>query len=490
MVDIKVTAIDAVYCNIAAEKHIVQEIRQMFTHKADNYKFSPQYKAGLWNGDICLVKGTKLYIGLLPYLEDFAKHQQYSIDIDNALQGSHNISIFEFQQFIQSLQLTKTPRDYQLDSAIKGLRSKRQTIVSPTSSGKSLIMYMMIAYCLQHCEKALIIVPTIGLVRQMKSDFESYGSQFNIHCSTDQLDRSNNIDADIVITTWQSLNNGKTSVSPSWYKQFGIVFADECHTVNQSSKAKTMIQILSSLTQCQWRFGATGTLSDNQLNNLTLEGLLGPQNREITTSEMIDQGYASNLRIKCIVLSYPDEIRKRSQQLSYPAEIDFIAQYTPRNNFIKNLALSLKGNVLLFFKLVEKHGEKLRDILLAQQSKPVYYIDGSVSGIEREEIRNTLETQKNAILVASLGTTSTGVSITTLQHMIAASPSKSKIKVLQAIGRLLRLHVDKQHVTLYDIVDDLSYNQYENYTLRHFRERLKLYNSEGFPYKIYTVEIK
>lgn len=490
MTTIAVTPIDSVYCKVVAEPHVMQEIRQLFTHKADNYKFSPQYKARVWNGDICLIKGNKLFIGLIPYLEQFAQSQQYTLEIDTSLQAKHNISIYEFEQFVKQLNLTKQPRDYQIQSAVKALRLRRQTIVSPTSSGKSLIIYMMIAYCLQLSKKALIIVPTIGLVRQMKSDFESYGSKFNIHCSTDNLDKTDNIDADIVITTWQSLNNGRTAVPASWYRQFDIVFADECHTVNQSSKAKTMIQILSSLTNCHWRFGTTGTLSDNQLNNLTLEGLLGPQNSEISTSEMINQGYASNLRIKCIVLSYPEEIRKNSKRLSYTSEIDFIAQYNPRNSFIKNLALSLTGNVLVFFRLVEKHGTRLRDLLTQQDTRPVYYIDGSVDGDQREEIRNVLETQNNAVLVASLGTTSTGVSITTLQHMIAASPSKSKIKVLQSIGRLLRLHVDKQHVTLYDVVDDMSYNGYENYTLKHFRERLKIYNNEHFPYKIYTVEIK
>lgn len=492
MSDVKVTAIDAVFSKITAEPHILQEIRQLFTHKADNYKFSPQYKARIWDGNICLIKGNKIYNGLVAELQRHMVERQYSIDVDPSLLSGHNISLHEFQTFLGSLGLPpdRPPREYQIQSAIKALRARRQVILSPTSSGKSLIIYMMIAYCLQHSNKALIIVPTIGLVTQMKKDFDSYNSKFTAHCSTDILNKDNNIDAQIVITTWQSLNNGKTAVPPSWYKQFDIVVADECHTVNQSSKAKTLVQILSSLTNCYWRFGTTGTLSDNQLNNTTLEGLLGPKNSEVTTKELMQQGYVSSLRIKCIVLSYPEEYRKKVKGLSYPAEIDFIAQFKPRNSFIKNLALSLKGNVLVFFRLVEKHGNVLRDLIVAEKSKPVYYIDGSVNGPQREDIRQDLEKQNNAVLIASLGTTSTGVSITSLKHMIAASPSKSKIKVLQSIGRLLRLHKDKEQATLYDIVDDLSYNGQDNFTLRHFRERLAIYNAERFPYKIYTVELK
>lgn len=490
MTDIAIVPVDNVFCKIIAEPHILQEIRQQFTFKADNYKFSPQYKARRWNGDISLLKRNKIYVGLLPRIRDFATDAGYTLVVDPSISTSYNLSVKEFATFIKSLNLPFRPYDYQIESAIKSIRARRQTIVSPTSSGKSLIIYMIAAWCLQQEPKALIIVPTIGLVTQMKQDFEEYGSTHRIHVSTDNLNKSYDIDCDIVITTWQSLNNGKTGVDPEWYHQFGIVIADECHTVNQSSKAKILVNILSSLVHTPWRFGTTGTLSDNELNNYTLEGLLGPKINLITTKDLMDKGNVSKLNIKCIVLSYPEEVRKQVKSLDYQGEIDYITTHEGRNQFIKNLALSLEGNVLVFFRFVDKHGNQLRDLLVAENDKPVYYIDGSVSGNEREDIRQKLEEEDNAVLVASLGTTSTGVSITTLKHMIAASPSKSKIKVLQSIGRLLRLHVDKTEAILYDIVDDLSVGEYENYTLRHFQERLKLYNSEQFPYKIYTVEIK
>ena len=248
------------------------------------------------------------------------------------------------------------------------------------------------------------------------------------------------------------------------------------------------MQILSSLENCKYRFGTTGTLDGNTLNEMTIQGLFGPTYSAITTKELIDQGYASKLKIKCIVLKYPDEVRKASVKQSYHDEVDFLNNHEGRNNFIKNLILSLKGNKLIFFKKND-HGKLLYD-LVSEHSKHTFYIDGSVSGEDREKIRLSIEEHDNCNLFASLGTTSTGVSIKKLLHMIAAAGSKSRIRVLQSIGRMLRLHDTKEKAILYDIVDDLSWKSRQNYTLKHFNERVKIYDKQKFDYKIYYVEVK
>jgi superfamily II DNA or RNA helicase len=137
------------------------------------------------------------------------------------------------------------------------------------------------------------------------------------------------------------------------------------------------------------------------------------------------------------------------------------------------------------------HGKTLYDLIQSKSDHNTFYIDGSISAADRESIRKAIEEEHNATLIASLGTTSTGVSINKLHHMIAASPSKSKIKVLQSIGRMLRLHEEKQEhgAILYDIVDDLSYKSYQNFTLKHFLERVKIYDAEEFEYEIYNVRL-
>ena len=248
-----------------------------------------------------------------------------------------------------------------------------------------------------------------------------------------------------------------------------------------------------------YRFGTTGTLDNIELNKATIEGLFGSQYKTTTTRDLIDQGHVADIKIKCIRLRYPEAVCKefakgvfdnktqKVRKKTYQEEIDFLTTYQARNLFIKNLALSLKGNKLVFFRLID-HGEELYGMFDGHED--VFYIAGDVGVTEREEIRKAIEEKQDAILVASLGTTSTGVSIKKLHHMIAASPSKSKIKVLQSIGRMLRQHESKEHAVLYDIVDDLSIKSYKNHTLKHFVERVKIYDAEQFEHKVYNVKIQ
>lgn len=298
-----------------------------------------------------------------------------------------------------------------------------------------------------------------------------------------------NIDVNPVstcITTWQSVDNGKHKQTDQWYKQFGLVFGDEAH----GCKAASLIRILKGLSNAKYRFGTTGTLDDEPLNVATIEGLFGPQYRSISTKEMIDQGYATKIIIKCLVLRYPEEERKAFAKAknSYADELQYITNHTKRNNFVRNLTTSLKGNKLVFFRLKD-HGKRLFDLISERSSGNVFYIDGGVKGELREQIRKAIEDEENATLVGSLGTTSTGVNIKKLHHMIAGSPSKSKTKVLQSIGRLLRQHSSKDVVYMYDVVDDLTWKKNVNFVMNHFLERTKIYDKEQFEYQIFQIDL-
>jgi superfamily II DNA or RNA helicase len=467
------------------------ELSDQFTFYADNYKWNPKYKARMWDGKIRLVNNLSgtVYGGLAQRIKKFCDARGYSLSFDDELIYA-NVSEHELEEFIKTLNIPEKYqiRDYQFKAILKCIRSGRRTLVSPTSSGKSLMIYIIMRWYQEH--KGLIIVPTIGLVGQMESDFRDYGYDGNIHVSVGGLSKSNDIDCDLVITTWQSLNNGKTKMPKQWYSQFGVVFGDEAH----GCKATSLIQILSSLETCRHRFGTTGTLDGQPLNEATIEGLFGPQYRSTTTKQLMDDGHVAKLKIKCIVLKYPEDVKKQfhtpvnKKKKTYQEEIDFLVNNEKRNKFLKNLTLSLKGNKLLFFRIID-HGKLLHTAISAVSDHNVFYIDGGVSGVDRESIRRAIEDEENAVLIASLGTTSTGVSINKLHHMIAASPSKSKIKVLQSIGRLLRLHSSKDESILYDIVDDLSHGSQQNFTLLHFLERCKIYDAEKFEYEIYNVRL-
>ena len=487
--DVHLRYINDVHVKVVAEPSIMMELSDHFTYFADNYKFHPKYRARMWDGKIRLINGLSgiVYAGLAQRIKKFCEARDYSFSFDDELLYD-NVSEYELKQFIESLKIPErySSRDYQLKSILKCIRSNRRTLLSPTSSGKSLMIYIISQwYAQKYKVKGLIVVPTIGLVTQMESDFRDYGYTGHIHSSIGGLSSDNDRPAEMVITTWQSLNNGKTKKPKSWYKQFGLVFGDEAH----GCKATSLIQILSSLEACKYRFGTTGTLDGQPLNEATIEGLFGPKFKSISTKELMDQGYVTKLKIKCIVLKYPENIAQQVKGKSYQEEVDFLVNCDARNKFLKNLTLSLQGNKLLFFRIID-HGRILNQLISADSDHNVFYIDGGVGGADREAIRKAIEDEHNATLIASLGTTSTGVSINKLHHMIAASPSKSKIKVLQSIGRMLRLHDSKEEAILYDIVDDLSYKSYQNFTLKHFAERAKIYDAEKFDYEIYNVRLK
>ncbi len=489
MTDVHLEYFNTSHMKVVCDSSILMELSEFLTFHKDNYKFDPKYKARVWDGKIRLVnKMTRLvYAGLAQRIKKFCDARGYTFSFDEQF-FYDNVSVKEVKDFLTSLQLPDwlEIRDYQIDAIVKCLRSKRRTLLSPTSSGKSFIIYVINEwYRRKHNTKSLIIVPTIGLVQQMKADFESYGYTGNFNTSVDGLDKSNDHEFDTTITTWQSLDNGKKKLPKEWYDQYKVVFGDEAH----GAKATTLINILSSMVNTPYRFGTTGTLDNSELNKATIYGLFGAPYTTTTTRELIDDGYAADIKIKCIVLKYPEEESKQfhKSKPTYQEEVDYIISHKRRADFVRNLALSLEGNKLVFFRLTD-HGNAIYDSLKDRGN--VFYIDGSVKAEYREDIRKAIEEEENAILIASLGTTSTGVSINKLHHMIAASPSKSKIKVLQSIGRMLRQHNEKTHAVLYDIVDDISRGKSKNFVLQHFEERAKIYDAERFDYKIYTVSLK
>jgi len=497
--DVHLEHFNSSFIKVICDPSILMELSDHLTFYKDNYKFDPRFKARSWDGKIRLLNRMTrvVYAGLAQRIKQFCDSNDYTLSFDDELVYD-SISVQEVQDFMKTLNLPErlTIREYQINSIVKCLRSRRRTLLSPTSSGKSFIIYVINEWYRQkHGTKSLVIVPTIGLVKQMEEDFKSYGYTGTFNTSIEGLNKTNDHEFDTTITTWQSLDNGKTKMPRQWYQQYQVVFGDEAH----GAKATSLINIISSMTNTPYRFGTTGTLDNSELNKATIYGLFGAPYMSTTTRELIDDGYASNIKIKCIVLKYTEEERKefhkpvidpktkKPRKRTYQEEIEYLVNHKRRTEFIKNLALSLTGNKLLFFRLTD-HGDILHESL--KDHTNVFYIDGSVKALERERIRKAIEEEENAILIASMGTTSTGVSINRLHHMIAASPSKSKIKVLQSIGRMLRQHEEKTHAVLYDIVDDLSHKKNKNFVLEHFEERAKIYDSEQFDYRLYTVGLK
>ena len=478
MTTVTITKIDEAYVRLDCDLGTLQELSDAFTFKVPGAEFMPAYRSRFWDGKIRLINSVNrtVYAGLYGHVKEFCRSRDYEVE-DGSDFSQVEFSAREASDFITGLGLPDSvePRDYQVKAFIHAVRNRRCMLLSPTASGKSLIIYMLMRY---YNARTLIIVPTVTLVHQLAGDFAAYGYAEDVHKVFSGQEKAT--EAQVTITTWQSVYK----LDKKWFDKFDVVVGDEAHLF----KAKSLNTIMTNLSKCQYRFGLTGTLDGTQTHKLVLEGLFGPVYKVTTTTELMEQKHVSDLKIKCIVLGYPDEDRKLVKDMNYQDEMDFIVSNQARNRFIKNLAISLEGNTLILFQFVEKHGKVLHDIL-KDEARKVFFIHGGVDGAERDEIRGIVENESDAIIIASYGTFSTGINIRNLHNLIFASPSKSRIRNLQSIGRGLRTSDSKKSATLYDISDDLSWKSKRNHTINHFMERVKIYNEENFEYKLYNVRL-
>jgi len=482
--DVTLTKFNEVYLRIKCEPSVARELSEFFTFEVPNAKFMPSVRNRLWDGKIRLFSpGTgKIYLGLLPYVRRFLSEQGHKIQYDSSLIPPKKFDKKITTKFVRSLEKGKfRTRDYQIDAIHTILESGRGLILSPTGSGKSFIIYALIRYYLKILDdkKILLIVPTTNLVEQMYNDFADYGWFPDEHCHKLYAGADKNTSREVVISTWQSIYK----LDKRYFSQFGAVFVDECHL----AKAKSLTGIMTKLHDCQYRIGTTGTLDGSEIHQLVLEGLFAKHKEVTTTAQLVKQKYLSNLNIRCLVLNH---VKTNRRQRTYQEEMDYLSKSPARNNFICKLALSQDGNTLILAQYIKQL--EILTLALSDHTKDrkVFFVYGATEAVERDKIRGIVEEENDAIIVASYGVFSMGINIKRLHNIIFASPYKSQIKVLQSIGRGLRLTKDKTECNLFDIADDLSYNNKSNYTLKHFQERIEIYSQQEFDYEILPIKLK
>ena len=475
-----------VYVIVKTEPNISRELSDFFTFEVPGSRFMPQYKKRIWDGKIRLYNmiNGEIYYGLIPYIEEFAKRNDIDIEYEGELNATqYAIEPRVLDGFIRNVRpksngKTLQLRDYQRNAVVHAIRNNRSLLLSPTASGKSLVIYLLSRW--YESSRVLILVPTTSLVEQMYTDFLDYG-YLESKMQKIYQGYTKDISSEVTISTWQSLYK----MPRKFFEQFGCILGDEVHLF----KAKSLTNIMNKMHQTQYRHGFTGTLDGTQTHRLVLEGLFGSVNRVTSTKELMEKKTLAKLKIKCIVLQYPDSDKKFMKDQSYQDEVDLLVRDERRNKFIVNLTNHLKGNTLVLFQFVEKHGAVLYD-MMKDLDRKVFYVHGGTDTETRENIREITEKEKNAIIVASYGTFSTGINIRNLHNVVFSSPSKSRIRVLQSIGRGLRTTNDKTGATLLDIADDLTWKSKQNFTLRHFMERINIYNEEEFDYEIKNLPIE
>lgn len=485
MTNVTISKKNEVYIKLECEPHVLYDLEPHFTFDVEGAKFMPHMRNKHWDGKIRLLSTHtgEVYAGLLDRVVAKLKRYDYEYTFKDSkyyglpFEVNEEICPEGVADYMKSI-CSHDPYDYQIDAVYECLRYNRKLILSPTASGKSLMIYSIIRYYIAKNKKILIVFPTTGLVRQMFNDFKDYGWDADEYCHLIYSGKEKHTNMPVTLSTWQSLY----TLPKKYFESFDCVIVDEAH----GAKSKSLIDIMKKCHNAKYRFGFTGTLSGSNTHEWVVCGLFGPQYKTIGTSEMIEKGRASQLDINCLLLKH-----KPQKFDTYEDEIQFIITNEKRNKFVRNLALSLNGNTLVLFSRVETHGQILFDLInnRKEEGRKVFFVHGGVDTDEREAIRQITENENNAIIVASYGVFSTGISIKRLHNIVFASPSKSRIRNLQSIGRVLRKGKNKDKATLYDIADDTTYNSKKNYTLNHFIERIKIYVEEDFNYEIIPINI-
>ncbi len=466
------------------EEYVHRELADYFTFEVPEAKFlkkNPRYK--YWDGTIRLYSPATgdLYHGLMKHVQTWADEKQYIVEYEkNDWYGDIEddnkfVSPAGVKHFMDKISNIK-PRDYQYKAVYEAIKYNRKLLLSPTGSGKSLMIYAIVRYYAATAKKILIVVPTTSLVEQMVNDFVSYGWNADDFIHKIYSGKDKVTDKNIIISTWQSIYK----FPKRYFDDIDCVIGDEAHLF----KSKSLTGIMTKLHNAKYRFGFTGTLDGSKTHKWVLEGLFGSCDQVTKTDDLIKSGYLSKFRIKILLCKHSPQHFE-----TYHDEIDYLVEHRGRNNLIKNLIKDLEGNTLVLFNYVEKHGEPLYDLINSnvKEDRKVFFVHGGTEVVDREEVRLITEEEDNAVIVASYGTFSTGINIKRLHNIIFASPSKSRIRNLQSIGRVLRKGEGKSIATLYDIADDIGG---QNYTLRHLNERVTIYNEENFKYEVIKINLK
>lgn len=493
---ISLSLIDHARARVSCDPSTFMDLYDYLSFEVPGSQFDPRVKRGQWDGFIHLLdkRSRTCPVGLASRVRSFCEENGHGYEDD--FPGRAGTDFPAIQRFVEGLRvpLEYAPRDYQVGALKTAVETGRQLFVSPTSSGKSLIIYMVMSW---FRVKTLIVVPTTGLTQQFYGDLISYGmgpESVSILGGGEKTDYS----ARVVVSTWQSASK----MPAEWLDQFGMIVGDEAHLF----AAESLTGIMNKAANTPLRFGFTGTLKGSKMHQLQLEALFGPTTIVTTTRKLMDQGYVADLDMRVVRLVHSEKSRSEFRErvararadpryrkmkrgaLEYQQEIKFLYESERRNRFIVKMTSRLEGNVLVLFHHVD-HGDALFDMMHQATDRSVHLVNGGVDGLERNEIRSIIEESDDAILLASVGTTSTGVSIRRINNMVLASPWKSRIVTLQSVGRSLRTASDKTSVTVYDLGDDLTTGGKPNYTLKHMAERVKIYASEDFSYKIASVDL-
>jgi len=445
------------------------EIREKFSVENKAAFFIKKYNRFIPTRKYAITPSGRFDPGLVEEIKKFLINKNYAgtLNISKELQQIINPS-YSIPSNFTNHKLSLELRDYQEEIVNICLKKGRGTVVLATAGGKTLTMANLLSniFLLKNKKiKCLIIVPDRGLVEQTYNDFISYDVPFTISKWTG--DDEPNFNTNIFIANLGILQSEKSDLSP--ILDVDILIIDEVHKLRKDNKINKLLGLIKTPS----KYGFTGTMPEELEDQWNIIGKIGPIIYEKNSFELRVESYISNVIVNILKIFYktsPSKLTTNNPTDKYRNELNFLIDNSYRNSIIKKISDSLSKNVLIMVDFI-RHGQELFDIL-KNDKKKVYFIRGEVEVEEREKIRNLLEKHDNIIVVAISKIFSTGVNIKNLHYLIFAGGGKAKIRLVQSIGRGLRLHINKSKLIIFDIADQLYYG------IQHMQKRTKIYEKE------------
>jgi len=432
-------------------------------------------------------------IGLIWNVKKLCKERNYDVDF-NISDLVKNILINPINIPLKSVPNKNFKlRDYQRNSISNAFKLGKGIGLIGTGGGKSLIIASMLESLWNNNNdfKTLLVVPNIGLVEQMYNDFEKYECSFSKSKWTgkNKLNSKSNV---VIVNTGllQRFDSDKLADHCLFFADIEYLFYDEVHLFGQDPEPKAT----TLLKEFDYKnvFGFTGSLNESTFASDIVYGYFGNPFYIKSSKELRDENYLTNVMIKMLYFNHNYEVKdvyefvnnadKKQQDTTknYNLEIEYITESKFRNDNIKEISQKLNGNTLLLVDRIIQ-GETLVELFKNITDKTVYFIRGSMPVEERNKIILEMEQKDNIICIAMSKIFSTGISINNIQYIIFYYIGKSWYKIIQSIGRGLRLHESKNKLYIFDMCDNMIYSE------KHSIERKRVYKKEQIEFGEYQI---
>ena len=480
---IKVTYLDGRRCIIDKNNPYFYTIRNNFSYDNPAARFTKYSSLPKRLYSI----STKGYcdIGLLWGVREFIEKEQWDVKLDisdrvkSIMVNPINVDLVEVPNKKFKL------RDYQKKSVENSFKIGGGICLVGTGGGKSIIISTMIETLYQKVSKnikVLLVVPNLGLITQMYNDFKDHESSFTYSkwSGKHELDETSNVI--IVNTGYLQSSKERSEEFAHLFKKIDFLFYDEAHLFGNDPEPKAT-KLLKEYTYKNV-FGFTGSLENHTYKSDKVYGYFGRPFYTKSSKELRDEDYLSNISVKMVNIEhdvdmssiYVSDSKDNPEIENYNYEIDYITNSKYRNDVIKKIVCNLDGNVLLLVDRIEQ-GEKLQDAFKNEKNKRVYFIRGSMPVDERNKITDEMEKSNDIICIAMSKIFSTGISINNLPYGFLFYIGKAWNKIIQSIGRGLRLHAKKDKFVLFDMCDNLIFSS------KHAEKRKGIYENQKIEYR-------